>query len=115
MLTDEQIACKDILNLSRIGTTGKTPVGETRVVKEMLQFFDKEVKKNFKLVEIHDDYTVHVITHDGRDWLVTRNTEFLHAPVVICDGKKITCDYDFSPACTSVKWLMMLAFLEPDA
>lgn len=113
-MTDEQKTIKELLSISHMGNIGKTPQGERRVITEMIQFFDKEVKKQFRHVEVHDNYTMHVITHDGRDWLITRHTDFLRAPDVVCDGHKITCDYEFSPAFTSVKWLMMLAFLEPE-
>lgn len=115
ILTAEQKVIKDILSRPRMNENGTIPTFDRRVITEMLQFFDKVYKTEFKLVEVKDEYTMHVVTHDGRDWLVTRSTDFLVAPHVLCDGEVITtCENNWSPAITSVKWLLMLACVRPD-
>jgi hypothetical protein len=64
-----------------------------------------------------DDSTLSVELKSGRKATVKRSLDFLNAPRIIIDGDRSSAVYDndYSPALTSVRWLMMLLFVAPNA
>lgn len=60
------------------------------------------------------DDTLQVTLQDGRTATIMRSMDYLKAPVVYIDGVQQVTEYDFYPAVTSVRWLMMLLYITPE-
>lgn len=61
--------------------------------------------------------TLSVELKSGKQAIVTRSLDFFNAPRIIIDGNNAYAVYDneYSPALTSIRWLMMLLFVAPTA
>ena len=82
-----------------------------RIAKEMEQFNDPSLKDTIIRVRHMDYNSVSVEMPDGSTWRVTRDDDFLKPPTLLRHSIFIkTCDAEFSPAFTSLRWLLMVYF-----
>ena len=83
---------------------------EERRDYEFGEFLHADYAWFIKTVERTDAETIEVALQDGRKAVVKRSLNWLAAPTVWLNGQRIVgYDAEFSPALTSVRWLMMLA------
>ena len=83
---------------------------------EFAEFIEPVYKWFVKHVTRIDEETLEIALQDGRTATVKRSTDYLQAPVVHVDGKRIgDSSYEFFPALTSVRWLMMLLCMIPES
>ena len=82
---------------------------------EFAEFLDPAYRWFIKTVSRVDDESIQATLQDGRVVAVKRSTDYLMAPKISIDGSPLTGGiYEFYPALTTVRWLMMLLFVEPD-
>lgn len=89
---------------------------EKRQEKEMKEFFEADYAWMFKAIKteaIDGKPTIVATVHNDGDvfeqWTIFRSTNFFEPPVVTREGKRVTkFDGSYSPALTSIRWLMML-------
>jgi hypothetical protein len=107
-----QVASKDLK-----AKTKKVSVQEKRLGRELMEFFDPSYAWMFKTVEIHGipKIVVKVTLIDDSQWEVERDLDFLmHSPSLKKNGVLIQGTYDWYPCLTTIRWLMMNAFLESE-
>ena len=88
--------------------------------KRLIEFFREEYEDMFQsltLVRTEDGPLLSaVLAHDQSLWTVSHSGEFWKPPRITKNGELIQqYDSQYSPALTSVRWLMMLAFVKPDS
>ncbi len=86
---------------------------------ELMEFFHDDYSSLFQSLTIVRNEKGRpmisaVLAKDGSSWTVYRSENPFKPPRIMKDGKEIP-EYNkqFSPALTAVRWLMMLAFVEP--
>jgi hypothetical protein len=97
----------------------KPPPAIRRRNQELMEFFEDEYYKFYKKLQIvaAPKPWVHIDTRDGNEWAIHRSLNFLEAPEIYKNGERIGQEYEkesYSPALTTVKWWLMLAFVEPE-
>ncbi len=88
---------------------------EKRRSRELMEFFDPSYAWMFKTVEIHGipKLLVKVTLLDDSQWEIERDLDFIrHSPSLKKNGVAIEGDYDWYPCLTTIRWLMMNAFLD---
>lgn len=96
----------------------KKTLCEKRREKEILEFLDSEYKWMFKSLEIHGlpDLKILVVLHDDSHWEIQRDLDFLkNPPSLKKNGVALKTEYEWYPCLTTIRWLMMNAFLEPES
>ena len=82
-----------------------------RLLREMEQFDDPSLKDTILKVTHLEENSVSVHMPDGSVWRVTRDLDFIRPPKLLRYSMFVeTCDEEYSPAFTSVKWLLMVYF-----
>jgi hypothetical protein len=97
----------------------KSPVAIRRRNQELMEFFEPEHFPLFKKLQIvaAPKPWVHIDTRDGNEWAIHRSLNFLEAPEVYKNGERVGVEFEkesYSPALTTAKWWLMLAFVEPE-
>jgi hypothetical protein len=90
------------------------PKVQGRIDREMAEFF--EAVNTDMIQEAHrvDNQTIRAILRGSPIlWEIHRGPNFFVAPRVLKDGQPVH-NFDWTPSLTSLKWLLMLAFLEPN-
>jgi hypothetical protein len=87
---------------------------QKRIEYEFAEFSDPCYAWFIKEVNRLADDTLQVTLQDGRISTIRRSMDYLKAPVVYIDGVQQVTEYDFYPAVTSVRWLMMLLYITPE-
>lgn len=89
---------------------------------DLMQFFRPENKEFFTEVYIVKDAergepVLSLRLHDGSHWMIYRPLDFLKAPAVVKNGEPFGKTYElqsYSPALSTFKWFLMLAFVTPE-
>lgn len=77
---------------------------------EFAEFIHVDYMWFIKTVERKDVETIEVALQDGRKAVVKRSLDWLQPPGIWLNGQRIAgYDAEFSPALTSIRWLMMIA------
>lgn len=103
------------ISTKEMKTKLKTSSLEKRRSRELMEFFDPSYAWMFKTVEIHGipKLLVKVTLLDDSQWEIERDLDFLlHPPSLKKNGLAIEDQYDWYPCLTTIRWLMMNAFLE---
>ncbi len=88
---------------------------EKRRFRELMEFFDPSYAWMFKTVKIHGvpKLVIKVTLIDDSQWEIERDLEFIaHPPSLKKNGVAIEGEYDWYPCLTTIRWLMMNAFLD---
>ncbi len=87
--------------------------------QELMEFFETEyiqLYRKLQIVAVPKPW-VHIDTRDGNEWAIHRSLNFLEAPEVYKNGERFGVKYEkesYSPALTTLKWWLMLSFIEPE-
>jgi hypothetical protein len=103
----------------------KPSVALHRRNQEVMEFFEPEYQELFTNLEIKSfprrkpsgEPYVHLDTHDGAKWSIYRSLNFIEPPIVWKNGERLGIEYEeksYSPALTTVRWWLMLAFIAPE-
>jgi hypothetical protein len=82
-------------------------VAERRRAFEYSQFHDPAYSWLIKHAEQGDNHDMKITLHDDTVYMITRPLDYLCQPIIMKDGVKVlTNDAQYSPAYTSIVWLM---------
>ena len=86
---------------------------------QLMEFFEPEYMEMIRHLKIEatPEPTVHIEMPDGTTWEVTRPLDFMKAPHVWKNGVRFGEGFEnksYSPALTTAKWWLMLAFSTPE-
>lgn len=88
------------------------PTLVSRLQREMIEFIDRDFLALVSRVTFTAHNVVSVLTKDGDTYIVHRSLNYFEPPTVFKNGKRVVvCDSQYSPALTSSKWFLMLAFI----
>lgn len=90
-----------------------------RFEREMMEFFEPDFVALVQDVSLQAPPEPKIVLHtkDGVEWEIERSLDFLKPPSVKKNGVPFGTNYadqSYSPAFTSTRWWMMLAFVQPD-
>lgn len=83
--------------------------------KELMEFADPDYAWMFTSLrlELLPSPKIYATLVDGSEWTLERDLDFIkNPPMVTKNGVPMPKDLEWSPALTSIRWLMMLAFSE---
>lgn len=83
--------------------------------QQLMEFFDPEYLTFMTNLKIYPtpEPTVHIVMADGTNWEVTRSLDCMKAPHIWKNGVRFGETFEknsYSPALSSAKWWLMLAF-----
>ena len=90
-----------------------------RFEREMMEFFEPDFVALVQDVSLKAPPEPKIVLHakDGVEWEIERSLDFLKPPTLKKNGIPFGSHYaaqSYSPALTSCRWWMMLAFVQPD-
>jgi hypothetical protein len=81
---------------------------------EFAEFLHNDYKWLIRSVTRTDEETLDLVLNDGSACRVKRTLDFVRPPEITRNEMKYIQSYNYSPAITAVRWLMMLMFVTPD-
>jgi hypothetical protein len=94
--------------------SARPPPGVSRRNFEIMEFFDPSYTNTIGdlIVKRTPDPVVCITMPDGTLWEIKRSLDFMKAPILLKNGEDVGAqfEHEFSPALTSVRWWMMIAF-----
>ena len=83
-----------------------------RLKREMTEFIDRDFLSLVSRVTFVSHDTVKITTKDNDKFQIHRSLDFFKAPTIYKNGGCIEiCNDQYSPALTSSKWFLMVAFV----
>lgn len=115
-LEDTKIETK--VSIPRLKAKGLS-TAEKRRNNELMEFLDPSYNWMFKTLEIHGlpELKIKATLLDDSEWEIRRDLNFLASPPSLKKNGVEIVNYGdecWTPALTTIRWLMMVAFLEPE-
>ncbi len=99
---------------SKASKTLPTPAKNRRREIEMAEFLDVDYSWLVRSVRRIDEETLEVTVNDNSICTVKRSLDFMSPPEITRNSIRYLGQNNWRPALTSIRWMIMLMFVEPD-